>query len=118
MVANPTVRGGGFARVWKPGKVDTPRSSDVEVASWPRASPWCNPVRVREAHLMKALAVLGVVLCLVGLVWIGQGVGWIGGSFMTGRAIWAVIGFVALFIGAILIRIAGSIRRSERDDLP
>ena len=35
---------------------------------------------------------IGVVLLVVGGVWIGQGVGWIEGSFMTGEAVWAVIG--------------------------
>jgi hypothetical protein len=47
---------------------------------------------------------LGLVLCLVGLVWFGQGIGLIGGSFMTGSAFWAVIGVVAILFGATLIR--------------
>ena len=36
--------------------------------------------------------IIGVVLVVVGGVWIGQGLGAIGGSFMTGHAEWAVIG--------------------------
>ena len=56
--------------------------------------------------------VIGVVLCLVGLVWLGQGIGLIGGSFMTGEALWAVIGAVALVFGiALLVP-----RRGARDD--
>ena len=47
--------------------------------------------------------VIGVVLCLIGLLWIGQGVGWIGGSFMSGEALWAVIGAIALLFGIALL---------------
>ena len=49
---------------------------------------------------------IGVVLLVVGGVWIGQGVGWIEGSFMTGEAVWAVIGAVAVVVGLWLIRSA------------
>lgn len=49
--------------------------------------------------------VLGAVLVLVGLLWTGQGLGWIGGSPMTGVTIWAVIGpLVALAGVAVLVR--------------
>ena len=48
--------------------------------------------------------VIGVALCLVGAVWVGQGVGWIGGSFMSGEVAWAVIGAVAIVIGLVTIR--------------
>ncbi len=48
--------------------------------------------------------ILGVVLVLVGGVWVGQGIGVIGGSFMTGEIVWAVIGAPMVFVGALLIR--------------
>ena len=48
--------------------------------------------------------VLGAVCCAVGVIWFGQGVGLIGGSFMSGEAVWAVIGAVALLFGATLLR--------------
>jgi hypothetical protein len=48
-------------------------------------------------------AIIGVILVVVGGVWIGQGVGVIHGSFMTGQAVWAVIGVVAVFFGAALL---------------
>jgi hypothetical protein len=52
---------------------------------------------------MRATVVLAVVLLVVGVVWIGQGVGLIGGSFMTGEAFWAVAGvFLILTAGALL----------------
>jgi hypothetical protein len=53
---------------------------------------------------MRARAILGALFCIVGVVWIGQGVGWIGGSFMTGQALWAVIGAIAIAFGVVLIR--------------
>jgi hypothetical protein len=47
--------------------------------------------------------IIGVILVLVGGVWFGQGIGVIGGSFMTGEVLWAVIGAVCLFLGAMLL---------------
>jgi hypothetical protein len=46
---------------------------------------------------------IGVVCLLVGGVWIGQGAGWIHGSFMTGEAVWLVIGVVLGAFGVWLI---------------
>jgi hypothetical protein len=54
--------------------------------------------------------VIAAVLALVGLVWIGQGLGFIGGSFMTGSPFWAAVG-VALLAGAALL-VLGERRRS------
>lgn len=58
--------------------------------------------------------VIGAALCVVGAVWVGQGVGWIGGSFMSGEAAWAVIGAVAIVIGLITMR--GPRRRGAPND--
>ncbi len=55
---------------------------------------------------MLARVVVGAVLFIAGVIWIGQGVGWIGGSFMTGAAIWAVIGAVSVLLGGSLLRSA------------
>lgn len=46
--------------------------------------------------------VLGGVLVLAGVVWTLQGLGLLGGSFMTGATIWAVIGPVTTVIGLIV----------------
>lgn len=43
--------------------------------------------------------VVAILMLLIGLAWIGQGVGLLGGSAMSGQAIWAVIG-VLLVLGA------------------
>ena len=52
---------------------------------------------------MRIRAVLGAVLVIIGGVWFFQGVGVIEGSFMTGEAIWAVIGVVCAAAGAVLV---------------
>lgn len=48
-------------------------------------------------------ALLGLVLVLVGLVWTGQGLGWIGGSFMTGQALWALLGPLVATAGVVVL---------------
>jgi hypothetical protein len=53
---------------------------------------------------MIVLALLGAVMFLVGVVWLGQGVGLIGESFMSGHALWAVIGAMLMIFGMALIR--------------
>lgn len=35
---------------------------------------------------------IGVGIFVVGLIWTGQGLGWVEGSFMTGVTLWAMIG--------------------------
>ncbi|HEY8760013.1 MAG TPA: hypothetical protein VIP52_03800 [Candidatus Dormibacteraeota bacterium] len=48
-------------------------------------------------------AVFGVLLLLVGAVWIGQGLGYIRGSFMTGAMQWFWIGLACAVVGAGLL---------------
>jgi hypothetical protein len=50
----------------------------------------------------KVLAAAGVVLVVVGAVWALQGFNVIGGSFMSGDSVWAVIGPVVIVIGLVL----------------
>ncbi|MFL6024263.1 MAG: hypothetical protein ACJ72O_13070 [Marmoricola sp.] len=60
---------------------------------------------------------LGLVLVLVGLVWFAQGVGWLGGSSMSGETLWAVIGPVVAVVGGILtaIGLSAPARRKSHD---
>ena len=46
---------------------------------------------------------IAAVLIVVGVVWFFQGVGVIEGSFMTGEAVWAVIGAVCVVAGLALL---------------
>jgi hypothetical protein len=55
-------------------------------------------------RLWLAIAVVGVIMDVVGLVWLGQGIGWIGGSFMTGETTWAVIGAGFVVFGGLVLR--------------
>ena len=45
---------------------------------------------------------IAAVLVVAGLVWIGQGLGFIPGSFMSRQIIWAIIGSV-LVVGGIAL---------------
>ena len=45
---------------------------------------------------------LGVLLVLVGAVWTLQGLGYIGGSAMSGVPLWAVVGPVVVILGLLL----------------
>jgi len=65
-------------------------------------------------HGMWPRLVIGVLLVLVGAVWFGQGIGAIGGSFMTGDAVWAVIGAICVFFGIALLLGARKARASRR----
>ena len=49
------------------------------------------------------LNIVGVLVGLVGLLWILQGVGVIQGSFMTGQSMWAAIGVAAVVIAGVLL---------------
>jgi hypothetical protein len=60
---------------------------------------------------MRIRLLLGLLLVLVGLVWIGQGMGLIGGSFMSSDVAWAVIGVLTLAVGMVLV--AWGIRRER-----
>ena len=51
---------------------------------------------------------IAVVLLVVGGIWFFQGVGVIEGSFMTGEAVWAVIGVVCVAAGLALLLIRPS----------
>ena len=56
-----------------------------------------------------ALAIAGVVLILVGAVWIGQGTGYFlypSSSFMIGDSRWGYAGGVTLVLGLLLLAFA------------
>lgn len=51
---------------------------------------------------MRLRLPVGLLLLLTGLVWVGQGLGYVGGSFMTDDLAWAAIGALTAAIGALL----------------
>ena len=52
---------------------------------------------------MRALALaLGIVMVLVGALWTFQGLGYVGGSPMTGVKFWALVGPIDAGLGVAL----------------
>jgi uncharacterized membrane protein HdeD (DUF308 family) len=65
---------------------------------------------------MLARRIIGIVLVVIGGVWIAQGSGALHGSFMTGEALWTVIGVICVLFGiALLIGAARDAKRAVRD---
>ena len=60
------------------------------------------------------LVVIGVAAAVAGIVWTLQGLGYVGGSFMSGATVWAVIGPVVALAGLALIAVASRSRRRAR----
>ena len=50
-----------------------------------------------------AAKALGVILILIGGVWILQGINVLPGSFMTGQMQWAMYGAIAVVVGVVLL---------------
>jgi hypothetical protein len=67
-------------------------------------------VAMRQIVLVAA----GVVALLAGLIWTLQGLGYVGGSFMSGAAAWAVIGPAVALAGLLLIGLGLRVRRRAR----
>ena len=62
---------------------------------------------------MRALGIaLGVLMVLVGALWTGQGLGYIGGCAMTDQTVWAVIGPILAGFGLALVLVSAR-RRPE-----
>lgn len=57
----------------------------------------------------------GVLLTAIGAVWTLQGFGVLGGSVMSGSALWATIGPIVLLVGLGLIGVAIVIARRRRE---
>ncbi len=50
-----------------------------------------------------ARRLVGAVLFLTGIVWLGQGTTLIQGSSMTGSTFWAVVGAICVVAGLVLL---------------
>ncbi len=64
---------------------------------------------------MWVRGVIGIVLCIAGVVWIAQGIGSLHGSFMTGHRQYAVLGAGAIVAGLAMFAWAHR-RRSQGAD--
>ncbi len=81
-------------------------SDGILPTSWQAANQGCSRFPARGVYFgpVRVLFALGGLFLVVGLIWLGQGVGLIGGSFMTGEGLWALIGAMSIVLGAFLIR--------------
>jgi hypothetical protein len=52
------------------------------------------------------MTIVGVLLVLIGGIWILQGINVLPGSFMTGQTKWAIYGALAAAAGIVLIMLA------------
>jgi hypothetical protein len=57
------------------------------------------------------LTAVGVIATIAGVIWALQGFGVIGGSFMSGNSVWAIIGPIVAVVGLLLTAIG--IRRAR-----
>jgi hypothetical protein len=57
--------------------------------------------------------IVGALLVLIGLVWIGQGLGWISGSAMSGHIQYTFLGLVVGAVGVVLIVWATRLRAAS-----
>lgn len=58
-----------------------------------------------------AIAILGVIVALFGVLWALQGFGVLGGSPMSNTTTWSVIGPIVAVIGVVLA--VGALRRKS-----
>lgn len=62
--------------------------------------------------MRRGLAIgVGVLLALMGVVWTLQGLGYVGGSVMSGVTFWAVVGPVVALMGLLVAVVGGRGRR-------
>lgn len=57
------------------------------------------------------LTAVGVIVTIAGVIWALQGFGVIGGSFMSGDSVWAIIGPIVAVAGLLITGIG--IRRAR-----
>jgi hypothetical protein len=50
----------------------------------------------------RGVALVGLLIAVVGAVFTLQGIGVLGGSFMSGSAVWAVIGIALVTTGLVV----------------
>ena len=54
---------------------------------------------------------LALIVLAIGALWSLQGLGWVGGSFMTGQSQWLYIGIVTMLLGLLGLGWASRSRR-------
>ncbi|PWK63173.1 hypothetical protein [Aminobacter sp. AP02] len=62
-----------------------------------------NIISEGEVRMNRIAKIVAGVAIIVGAVWMLQGAGWLGGSFMTGRTEWFWIGIVTALGGCVAL---------------
>ena len=57
---------------------------------------------------------LGLLAVVVGAVWTLQGLGYVGGSVMSGVTLWAIVGPIVAVVGLVLIVVGLRARNRNR----
>ncbi len=73
-----------------------------------------GPARKGTRMKQAALIVIGGLVALVGIVWTLQGLGYVGGSFMSGATLWAIIGPIVALAGLAIVALGLRGRRRVR----
>ena len=58
---------------------------------------------MKSAAARNTARVIGVVAIVIGAVWVGQGLGYLPGSFMTGVRFWFWVGAACVLVGLALL---------------
>ena len=60
---------------------------------------------VRQAARMRkpVLITIGAIVAVMGVIFMFQGLGFIGGSAMTGSTLWAILGPIIAIAGIVLV---------------
>jgi LPXTG-motif cell wall-anchored protein len=58
---------------------------------------------MRSTAARTTARVVGVIAILVGALWVGQGLGYLPGSFMTGNRFWFWVGAACVLAGLALL---------------
>lgn len=67
-----------------------------------------------NSSMRTFLAIIGIVLIVLGVVWVLQGLNVLPGSFMTGQVRWAVYGGVAVVAGLLVLVLNGRRKAKPR----
>ncbi len=70
----------------------------------------------KEIFMKWVINIVGLILVLLGVVWLLQGINILPGSFMSGHLIYSALGIVVGAIGAVLLIINSRRRRTATVD--
>jgi hypothetical protein len=93
------------------GKIVSAVQIGTSLNGWPAVAE--SEPRGGLKVMKPTLSIVGLVLVIVGGIWVLQGIGVLPGSFMTGQIRWAVYGAISVAAGAAVLLAAR--RRSGRD---